>query len=100
MEGVITARYHDLSDKMVAALPKKRNRYTFADPEIRGHYVRVMPQGPNVFAAMARNPIGKQVWATLGNANVEESRDKTRSAIKRIKDGLPRFEPPTVRPWQ
>ena len=90
-----------LTNKMVAALRKKRNRYPFADPEMRGHYVRVMPQGPNVFAAMARNPLGRQVWATLGNADVltiEESRDKARSAIKRIKDGLPPFEPPTVKP--
>ena len=83
MEGVITARYHDLSDRMVAALPKKRNRYTFADPEIRGHYVRVMPQGPNVFAAMARNPLGKQVWATLGNANVLTSRSRATRRVQR-----------------
>jgi integrase len=90
-----------LTDKMVAALRKKRNRYPFADPEMRGHYIRVMPQGPNVFAAMARNPLGRQVWVTLGNADVlriEESRDKARCAIKRIKNGLTPFEPPTVKP--
>jgi hypothetical protein len=36
---------------MVAALPKKRKRYIKPDPEQGGHYVRVMPQGANVFAA-------------------------------------------------
>jgi integrase len=94
-------RRRSLTDKQVAALPKKRKRYPYADPEMRGHYVRVMPEGANVFVAMARDPFGKQVWATLGNADVltiEESRDRARAAIRRIKDGLPPFEAPPVKP--
>ena len=59
-----------LTDKQVADLPRKRKRYIVADPEQRGHYVRVPPQGPCVFAAVARSPHGKQVWATLGSADV------------------------------
>jgi integrase len=90
-----------LTDKMVAALSRKRNRYILADPEQRGHYVRVPPQGPCVFAAVARSPYGKQVWATLGTADVlaiEQAREAAREAIKRIKQGLPAFAPPPVKP--
>jgi integrase len=90
-----------LTDKQVASLVRKRKRYTLADPEQRGHYVRVPPQGPCVFAAVARSPYGKQVWATLGTADVltiEQARDKAREAIRRIKQGLPAFEPPPVQP--
>ena len=89
-----------LTDKMVAALPRRRKRYIQADPELRGHYVRVPPQGPCVFAAVARYD-GKQVWATLGTADVltiDAASDKARAAIKRIKHGLPAFEPPPVQP--
>jgi hypothetical protein len=90
-----------LTDRMVAALPRKRKRYTVSAPELRGHYVRVPPQGPCVFAAVARSPLGKQVWATLGTADVltiERARDKARQAIKRIKEGLSALEPPPVQP--
>jgi integrase len=90
-----------LTDKMVVALPRRRKRYTVSDPELRGHYVRVPPQGPCVFAAVARSPYGKQVWATLGTADVlviEQARDRARDAIKRIKEGLRAFEPPPVQP--
>ena len=62
--------------------------------------MRVPPEGPVVFAAVARYG-GKQVWARIGSADVlgiEEARDKAREAIKRIKDGLPAFEPPPVEP--
>jgi integrase len=90
-----------LTDLMVAALPKKRKRYVKPDPVQSGHYVRVMPNGPNVYCAVARDPYGAQKWATLGNADVlkiEEARDKAREAIKRIKAGLPAVEPPPVKP--
>ena len=84
-----------LTDKMVAAMPRRRKRYIQADPELRGHYVRVPPQGPCVFAAVARSPYGKQVWATLGTADVlaiDAASEQAREAIKRIKAGLPAFE--------
>jgi integrase len=90
-----------LTDKMVAVLPRKRRRYIVTDPEQRGMYVRVSPQGPAVFAAVARDPYGKQVWATLGTADVlkiENAREKAREAIRRIKEGKPAFEPRPVQP--
>jgi integrase len=94
-------RRKTMTDKMVAALPKKRKRYTVSDPEQRGHYVRVPPSGPNVYAVVARNLYKKQVWHTVGSADVmgiEEARDKARAAIRRIKAGLPPVEAPPTPP--
>jgi integrase len=93
-------RRKTLTNKMVAALPRQKKRYIQADPELRGHYVRVPPQGPCVFAAVARYQ-GKQVWATLGSADVlaiDAAREQARAAIKRIKQGQPAFAPPPVQP--
>jgi integrase len=99
-EYVRRQRRRNLTDRMVAALPRKRRRYTLTDPELRGHYVRVPPQGPAVYVAVARDPYGKQVWATIGSADVtpiEQARERAREAIRRVKDGLPAFEPPPVK---
>ena len=90
-----------LTDRMVASLPKKRKRYPVPDPELRGHYVRVMPQGANVFVAVARDPYGKQVWAKIDTADklsIEKAREKARDAIQRIKGGLPAVEAPKPKP--
>jgi integrase len=93
-------RRQTLTDGMVAALPRRPKRYVLPDPEQRGMYVRVMANGPHVYAAVARDPYGKQVWATLGKADVldiENARDKARGAIGRIREGKPAFEPPPVK---
>jgi integrase len=90
-----------MSDRQVAALRKKAKRYIVPDPELRGMYIRVMSQGANVFCAVARDPFGKQIWCTLGSADVmtiEEAREKARTAIKRVKAGLPPFEAPPTKP--
>jgi integrase len=90
-----------LTDRMVAALPKKRKRYSVADPELSGHYVRVMPSGAKSYAAVARDLYGKQVWFTIGSTDVlkiKEVREEAREAIKRIKAGKPPIEPPPVKP--
>jgi integrase len=84
-----------LTDKQVRGLQKKKLRYSYSDPEMRGHYVRVMPDGPNVFCVVTRDPYGKQIWHTIGNADelkIEESREAARLAIGRIKKGLPVVE--------
>ena len=89
-----------LTDKMVAALPRRRKRYIQADPELRGHYVRVPPQGPCVFAAVARYD-GKQVWATLGTADVLDDRRRQRAGARGHQAHQGRaaaFEPPPVQP--
>lgn len=89
------SRRKTLSDLGVAALKAKATRYTFPDPELRGHYVRVMPSGSKTFAAVARDPNGKQIWATVGatdHMEIEAARDAAREAIRRIKAGLPAVE--------
>jgi integrase len=94
-------RRRGLTDKMVATLRRKAKRYIISDPELRGHYVRVPPQGPVVFAAVARDSYGKQIWATLGTAaelKIDDARNLAREAIRRIKAGKPAFEPPKPKP--
>jgi integrase len=94
-------RRRALTDRMVAALPRRAKRYVLSDPEQRGMYIRVMPSGPHVYAAVARDPYGRQVWATIGSADVlgiEQARDKARKSIGRIREGKPAFEPPPVQP--
>jgi integrase len=61
----------------------------------------VQPTGAKAFVAVARDPHGKQVWATLGGTDVlavADSRERAREAIRRIRDGLPAFEAPPVKP--
>jgi integrase len=90
-----------LTKKQVAALAIRRTRYFHADPELSGHYIRVTPTGAKSYACVTRDPYGKQVWFTIGSADVldiEEARDKARDAIKRIKAGLPALEPTPIKP--
>jgi integrase len=90
-----------LSDKQLAALPRKPKRYIVSDPEQRGHYVRAPPQGPIVFTAVARDPYGRQIWAALGTTadlKINQARDMAREAIRRIKEGKPAIEPPPAKP--
>jgi integrase len=94
-------RRQGLTDKQLADFKRKPRRYIVSDPELRGHYVRVPPEGPMVFAAVARNPYGKQVWATLGataDLKIEAARGRAREAIRRIKDGLDPIEQAKPRP--
>ena len=95
------ARRRGLTEKQLAALPRKPKRYIVSDPEQRGHYVRVPPQGPIVFTAVARDPYGRQIWAALGTTadlKINQARDMAREAIRRIKEGKPAIEPPPAKP--
>ena len=90
-----------LTDHMIAKLKPRAKRFTLPDPELRGHYIRVTPTGAKSYVAVARDPAGRQVWATLGGADlltIDDAREKAREAIKRIKAGLSAFEPPPVEP--
>jgi hypothetical protein len=94
-------RRKNLTDKMLAAKKRRAKRYIEADPELRGHYIRIPPEGPVVFAAVARDPYGKQIWATLGTTaelTIEQARERAREAIGCIKKGKPAIEPPRPRP--
>jgi integrase len=94
-------RRRTLTDKQVAAFPRRRRRYIVSDPEQRGLYLRIPPEGPVVFVSVARDGYAKQIWTTLGTADVlkiEDAREKARETIKRIKAGLPAVEPPKPKP--
>jgi integrase len=94
-------RRRTLSDKQIAALPRKRRRYSLTDPELGGHVLRVPPDGPIIFYAVARSPFGKPVWSRNGTADlltIAESREITRTKIKRVQAGSPAVEPPPVKP--
>ena len=94
---------HRLTDKQVAALPRKDKRYALPDPEQLGLYLRVPPRSsraPIAFAAVARDPGGKQIWETVGTTEamgIEQARELARDAIKRIKVGTDQPTNPTVR---
>jgi integrase len=88
-----------LTDKQVATLSRKEKRYTLPDPEQPGHYLRVparSSRAPIAFAAVARDPNGKQIWKTIGTADaigIDQARELARGAIRRIKSGQPTSEP-------
>jgi prepilin-type processing-associated H-X9-DG protein len=84
-----------LSDKGVAALKPRAARYALPDPELRGHYVRIQPSGAKSFVSVASSPAGKQIWTTIGAADVmsiDEARIQARDAIGRVRAGLPAVE--------
>jgi integrase len=94
-----------LTDKQIATLTRGDKRRTMPDPEMLGHYLRIparSSRAPISFAAVARDPNGKQIWATVGSAGaigIDHARDLARKAIQRIKTGEPTSEPgkPTVK---
>src|SRR5215467_6298386 len=79
-----------LTDKGVAALKPRDKLYAHPDPQCPGHYVRVSPTGGKVYVAVARDPNGKQIWTTIGNAahlDIDAARQKAREIINRVKGG-------------
>jgi integrase len=92
-----------LTDTQVASLPRKEKRYTLPDPEQLGLYLRIPARGSRsaiAFAAVARDPNGKQIWMTVGTAGaigIERARELARDAIKLIKAGKPAGKADSVR---
>ena len=56
----------NLSDACVAALKPKATRYTFPDPALPGHYVRVQPSGAKSFVAVALASLIENILAPAG----------------------------------
>ena len=51
-----------------------------------------MPTGSKSFAAVARDPHGKQIWHNIGGTDVlriDDSREECREVIRRIRNGMP-----------
>jgi hypothetical protein len=85
-----------LTDTMVAALPRRRERYSHPDPELPKHLVRIYPEGPARYYVITRDPFGKQVWTKIGSAAempIAEAREIGRGVIRRVEQGLSAFEP-------
>jgi hypothetical protein len=85
-----------LSEKGVAALKPRASRYAYPDPQLAGHYIRITPNGAKSFAAVTRDPDGKQIWTTLGATDrmtIATARELAREAITRVRAGLPAVEP-------
>ena len=77
-----------LTDKRVASLKPRPKLYVQPDPQVPGHYVRVMPSGVKSYVTIARDPRGKQVWTTLGKTTeltLERAREEARKALQRVK---------------
>ena len=86
----------NLTDIGVRALKPRAARYTYPDPALAGHFLRVMPSGVKSFYAVVRDPQGKQQWVKTGSAEtmpIEESRLRARAIIQRVRDGLPAIAP-------
>ena len=74
-----------LTDKRVAALKPRPKLYVFPDPQLPGHYVRVMPSGSKSYVAIARDPRGTQVWKTIGKTadlTIEKAREEAISSAR------------------
>jgi integrase len=85
-----------LTDRGVDALKTRASRYHFPDPELKGHYIRVLPTGVKTYAVVTRDPQGKQTWATIGSTThlgIEAARAKARTLLAAIKTGEDRAGP-------
>jgi integrase len=95
-------RRKTLTDKMVAALPRRPQPYFHPDPELPKHGVRVRPQGPSTFTVICRDALSrKQRWVKIGSTaelTIADARDVARAVIKRVRQGLEPFEPPKPKP--
>jgi len=88
----------NLTDKTIAALKPKEKQYTYADPQLPGHYIRVTPTGTKSFVAVARDPSGKQIWTTIGGTSIFDiatAREKARAIIAAVKLGQDKDGPQT-----
>lgn len=87
-------------EKIVATIkPDPDKRLAISDPDTRGLYLRVTPSGHKSFCIVARDPNGKQVWATIGDCDLvtlKEARERAGEGVRRIRQGLvafPKAEP-------
>jgi hypothetical protein len=63
-------RKKTLTDRSIAALKPRVERYAVPDPGQPNHYVRVMPGGTKSYVVVAPDPHSRrQIWATIGGTD-------------------------------
>jgi integrase len=79
-----------LDDTGVDKLKPGNKRVTLPDPELRGHYIRVTPNGAKSFWAVARDPSGKQHWKLIGSPPmpIDAAREKAGHVIRAIRSAI------------
>jgi len=92
-------------DATIANLKRGAKAERKPDPQCPpNHYFRIPAAGSNApvsFLCIERNPLGKQIWHTFGNANtmtVEQARATCKAIAKKIKAGEPLEAPKPVKP--
>ena len=82
-------------------LKPRSERYTYADPELPGHYIRVQPSGAKSFVVVARDPRGKQYWRTVGAPPmaIDDARDIGRKTIRAIREAAPESFEGVAQEW-
>lgn len=87
-------------ERTVATIkPDPKKRLAISDPDTRGLYLRVTPAGHKSYVVVARDPAGKQIWATIGDCEdytLTQAREQAGEGVKRIRKGLVAF--PKVEP--
>ena len=84
------ARRKTLTDDGVARLPVKRKRYTFPDPELPMHYIRVTPGGTKSFVVVTRDRDNRQRWITIGPYpayTIDAARKRASEIIRAVREG-------------
>jgi integrase len=81
-----------LTDIGIARLKPRSTAYIHPDPELRGHYIRVTPNGSKSYMVVSYDPNGKRPWRTVERCDmvgIEAARELARAELKRIRSGLP-----------
>src|SRR5262245_30583284 len=86
------------TDKSVAKLEARDKPYSFPDPALPSHYIRVMPSGVKSYCAVAKDPRGKQIWTTIGKTTdltLDAARERARSVMAAVRAGQDASGPET-----
>lgn len=89
-------RRKTLTQNQIAKLPRKAKRYTLSDPVQPGLILRIPPNGPIGYSAVAWRG-GKQSWQAVGTTatiSLDEARALARDLCRKIQTGLPRTTTP------
>jgi integrase len=87
----MAARRKTLTPNQLERLPRRAKRYYLADPVQQGLVLRIPPQGPIGYSAVAWRG-GKQTWKAVGTTatvSLDEARALARDVCRKIVGGQP-----------